>query len=58
MRHELFILTAKTKGNPFAVPIAFLGGKELYLDRDFYFEYGAMGISFLKSRLGIDPLFA
>ena len=33
-------------------------GKELHFDKNFYFEYGAMGISFLKSSLGIDPLFA
>jgi hypothetical protein len=32
--------------------------KPLYFDKDFYFEYGAMGISFLKSKLGICPVFA
>jgi hypothetical protein len=32
-------------------------GKELHFDKDFHFEFGSIGISFLKSRLGIEPLF-
>jgi hypothetical protein len=33
-------------------------GKELYFDKDFHFEFGPIGISFLKSGLGIERLFA